>query len=213
MKLFINHRLDEKCKDELNELLGGDVEFTDHMDAVLIEAMPEFDYGIGIDYDESNITILTFYTAKDEKMVPRIVRIISKYLPDNCEISHCDLSKKDVVYFELNNWVRGIGYPEAEPFVSWMSNDLALTFRDENFIKENKLCVVWQLVDMSVNFCITAPRPWVEDNCPELLTKYTRFLRHPNPDPKNEGVVYGHFDTEFLPYAEENIGLHEAEPW
>ena len=29
-----------------------------------------------------------------------------------------------VIYFELNNWSRGRDYPDAEPFVSWMVNDL-----------------------------------------------------------------------------------------
>lgn len=213
MKLFINHRLDEKCKDELNELLGGDVEFTDHMDSVLVEAMAEFDYAIGIEYDEPDITILTFYSSKDEKMVPKITRIISKYLPDESKVNWCDISKEEVVYFELNNWARGRDYPDAEPFINWMSNDLALMFQNEEFIKENKLCVVRQIVDMSIDFCITATISWVEEHCPELLTKYSQFLRRPDSDLKNEGAVYGEFGAEFLPYCEENIGLHEAEPW
>ena len=34
MKLCTNHRLDEKCKDELNELLGVGIEFTDNVDTV-----------------------------------------------------------------------------------------------------------------------------------------------------------------------------------
>lgn len=94
MKLFINHRLDEKCKDELNELLGGYVEFTDYVDAVLAEAVVEFDYAIGIECVEPDITILTFYSANDEKMVPKITRIISKYLPDESKVNCCDTSKE-----------------------------------------------------------------------------------------------------------------------
>lgn len=37
----------------------------------------------------------------------------------------------DIVYFELNNWFRGRDYPNDEPFVSWMSNDLQLKFNNE----------------------------------------------------------------------------------
>ena len=41
MKLCVNHCLDEKCEDELNELLGGDIEFTDNEEDIgLHEAEP-----------------------------------------------------------------------------------------------------------------------------------------------------------------------------
>lgn len=109
----------------------------------------------------------------------------------------------DVVYFELNNWCAGEDYPAAEPFLSWMRNDLAIRFRNEKWVKENELCVVESIVDMSSNFCITAKLEWVEKNCPDLLTKYTQFLRQPDED----GYVYGRFGHEFLPWAEENIGI------
>jgi hypothetical protein len=49
---------------------------------------------------------------------------------------------EDVVYFELNNWFAGQDYPDCEPFLTWMGNDLQLRFRDEDWVKENKLCVV-----------------------------------------------------------------------
>ena len=114
----------------------------------------------------------------------------------------------DIVYFELNNWFSGRDYPNAEPFLSWMKDDLNQKFRDEEWIKENKLVVVESLVDMSMNFCITATKEWVEENCHELLSTYKNFVRKPKDD---EDVPYGRFGCPFLEYKEENIGYHYAE--
>ena len=114
----------------------------------------------------------------------------------------------DIVYFELNNWFSGRDYPNAEPFLSWMKDDLNQKFRDEEWIKENKLVVVESLVDMSMNFCITATKEWVEENCYELLSTYENFVRKPED---GEDVPYGRFGCPFLEYKEENIGYHYAE--
>ena len=103
----------------------------------------------------------------------------------------------DVIYFELNNWFAGKDYPAAEPFLSWMGNDLRLRFMDDDWVRENKLCVVAHHVDMSVNFCITATKEWVERNCPKLLTKYTEFVRKYDPESEE---AYGRFGTHFLEY-------------
>ena len=119
----------------------------------------------------------------------------------------------EIVYFELNNWFPERDYPNAEPFLSWMRDDLKQKFRDDEWVKENRLCVVAGFLDMSQNFLITAPKSWVEANCPELLTKYREFLRFPDPD--SDGEVYGRFDRSFLEYEEENIGItwHEEDYW
>ena len=42
-------------------------------------------------------------------------------------------------------------------------------------------------------------------NCPELLTKYTKFLRYPEED---EELPYGRFGSPFYEYTDENIGFH-----
>ena len=114
----------------------------------------------------------------------------------------------DIVYFELNNWFSGRDYPNAEPFLSWMKDDLNQKFRDEEWIKENKLVVVESLVDMSMNFCITATKEWVEENCYELLSTYENFVRKPED---GEDVPYGRFGCPFLEYEEENTGYHYAD--
>ena len=128
----------------------------------------------------------------------------------------------DIVYFEFNNWFAGRDYPVGEPYEHWMSDDV-LQFGDDDWCKENKLCVNEAVIDMSINYCITAPREWVMKNCPELLSdiayeytmiredrkdtflkKYSDFLRF--PDENDE--VYGRFGHEFLEYMPENFGNH-----
>lgn len=59
---------------------------------------------------------------------------------------------------------------------------------------------------MSINFCVTAKKSWVEKNCPNLLTTYKKFLRIPEEDE----LPYGDFGCPFLEYNEENIGIHYA---
>lgn len=117
------------------------------------------------------------------------------------------MDNEKIIYFELNNWFVGKDYPDAEPFISWMGDDLDLRFRNDVWCKENNLCVIWHLVDMSINFLIAAPESWVKENCPELLTKYTEFVFEPDED----GCVYGRFDTEFPEYSEENLGSNYAD--
>ena len=53
----------------------------------------------------------------------------------------------EVIYFELNNWKCGEDYPDDQPFIDWMGNDLKLRFHDEDWIKGNKLVVVFSIVD------------------------------------------------------------------
>ena len=119
------------------------------------------------------------------------------------------MSKQDeeYVYFELNNWWPGSCYPNVDPFKTWCGNDLCLSFEDEDWVKENQLCVVSDLVDMSINWCITAKKSWVEKYCPELLTKYTNFVRTRDED----GHVYGQWGHIFKEYSDENIGIEYLE--
>ena len=83
-----------------------------------------------------------------------------------------------------------------------------IKFRDEEWVKENKLVVVESIVDMSLNYCITATKEWVQLNCPELLTKYIQFVRYGEED---DELPEGRFGCPFLGYDEGNIGYHYAE--
>ena len=138
----------------------------------------------------------------------------------------------DVVYFELNNWFAGEDYPNAEPFISWVRD---LCFSDNKWCKENKLVVSAGLIDMSANWCIVAPKEWVKQNCPDLLSDkedtykinkikivngeeqkktvecrapFKKFLRF--PDSEEDGDVYGRFGWRFLEYTPENFGVHRV---
>lgn len=113
---------------------------------------------------------------------------------------------EEIIYFELNNWCCGEHYPNAEPFLSWLQNDLNQYFNNEKWVKENKLCVVFDIIDMSCNYCITATKKWVNENCPELLTKYRQFLRFPD----KFGDVEPFLGSYFCDYSEENFGVHDG---
>lgn len=80
------------------------------------------------------------------------------------------MENNDVIYFSVNNWMSGENYPPTENFKKWLSDDFNQSFRNDAWCKENKLCVYYGTVDMSTNYTISAPREWVEKNCPELLT-------------------------------------------
>ena len=112
--------------------------------------------------------------------------------------------KNDIIYFELNNWMAGTDHPDAQPFYSWMNDyNLRTFFGSERWTKQNELCVVWSNIDMSANFCISAKREWVEKCCPELLTKYTQFIRYP----EDEELPEGRFGCRFVEYSADNFGV------
>ena len=115
------------------------------------------------------------------------------------------MNQNEIVYFELNNWMPNNCYPDVEPFKTWVSYE-HFNFDNKEWIKENKLVVVRTVVDMSANWCITATKEWVLNNCPELLTKYTKFL---GCSDNNEKLPYGRISgCSFYEYTEENIGWH-----
>lgn len=135
--------------------------------------------------------------------------------------------EEEIIYFSVNNWFCGRDYPPTENFKKWLGDDLNQTFRDDEWAKENKLCIYCGCIDMSQNYTIAAPRSWVEENCPELLTdeeytyvtcayskdgekryehkkKYSDFVDHLDED----GFVTSRFDWPYLEYKEENFGCH-----
>ena len=130
----------------------------------------------------------------------------------------------DVVYFELNNWFSGRDYPPDGNLSTWVENS---QFNDDQWCKENKLCVLSGLIDMSENWCITASKDWVMKECPELLDgkqyTYTVYIYHMGKNSQEEhkgdysqflryrdesGDVWGRFGWPFLEYEEYNFGSH-----
>ena len=146
-----------------------------------------------------------------------------------------DFNRMDsgIIYFSVNNWMYGEDYPPTENFRKWLGNDLDQTFQNEEWVKENKLCVRCGFYDMSQNYLVSAPREWVKKNCPELLTtfeytytsiindkevehkgRYSKFVYLPEYGPDDEFKCEDRFGWPFLEYKEENIGVHwyEEEP-
>ena len=87
------------------------------------------------------------------------------------------MKNDDIIYFSVNNWFCGRDYPPTENFKRWLRNDLKQAFRNDGWAKENKLCIYYGMIDMSQNYTVSAPREWVEKNCPELLSveEYTYY--------------------------------------
>lgn len=109
-----------------------------------------------------------------------------------------------ITYFELNNWFPERDYPNVEPFLSWMEDDLKQSFRNYDFVEQNELIVVAGFLDMSLNYCVTAKTDWVMKMCPSLLTEFRQFLRFPD----EHGYIYGRYDCPFLEYDPNDIGVH-----
>ena len=146
------------------------------------------------------------------------------------------MKNNDVIYFSVNNWFCGRDYPDTKKFRKWMGDDLSQTFQDDEWCKENKLCVYCGIIDMSCNYTVSAPREWVEKNCPELLTdkeysyyfvcsgakgtwkeeykkKYSDFVC--TPEEGEDTPVPDQFDMPFREYCEENFGseYYETNYW
>ena len=116
------------------------------------------------------------------------------------------MSSKDIIYFSVNNWDCGIDYPDTEIFRKWLGEDEDQYFMNDEWCKENKLCVYCGTIDMSCNYTVSAPKEWVEKNCPELLTNYSDFIFLPK-----EGETKPEYDFWYQPfpdYCEENFGCN-----
>lgn len=87
--------------------------------------------------------------------------------------------ENEIIYFELNNWMTGTDYPAEEPFFSWMGQLKNIPFENRNWVKENKLCVVCSVIDMSLNYCITATKEWVEKKLSKIVNRISTIFPEP----------------------------------
>lgn len=129
----------------------------------------------------------------------------------------------DVIYFEVNNWFYGRDYPISKNFVNWIHTS---QFANDEWVKENKLAVNCGHIDMSMNYCITAPKEWVEENCSELLTDesyeydvlqyhrgmeelktYTKSYKDFVRVPEDDDIPESKYGMPFKEYTEDNIGV------
>lgn len=144
--------------------------------------------------------------------------------------------KDDIIYFSVNNWFEGRDYPPTKKFKKWLGDDLNQTFENDKWAKKNKLCIYHGVLDMSFNYTVSAPRTWVEKNCPELLTddefeyvicsygkdgerretikkKYSDFVYKPHEG--DETPDEDRFGMPFRKYCKENFGseYYETNYW
>ena len=111
---------------------------------------------------------------------------------------------EEIVYFEINNWFAGRDYPNDEIFYKWIKD---CQFRDNEWCKQNKLCVMCGAIDMSMNYCVAAPKSWTVKTHKK---KYSDFICQPDED----GYAYGHISGwEFPEYKEENFGVTWNNSW
>ena len=113
---------------------------------------------------------------------------------------------------------------EVTSIIGFRSKDL-LILEDEFRACSDKLVVMTGPIDMSSNWLIAAPRKWVEDNCPQLLTdeeyEYSTFIIHTNKETgKREDIEEKHTKkfSDFLCFPDEGdepgeIHGHIADDW
>ena len=143
---------------------------------------------------------------------------------------------EEIIYFEINNWFSGRDFPNDETFRKFVREQL---FSDDQYCKEHRICVKHGCIDMSHNWCVAAPKSWVIENCPQLLSdegyEYKTITRHYDKDindwveteneytkkysdflcyPDEDGDVYGHVDEWCFPeYCEQNFGSTWTNEW
>lgn len=161
----------------------------------------------------------------DNKVIEAYQKLYEEH-GDKLDIMDCA-----VYYFSVNNWFSASDYPEDPRFEKWVgmardeNGDFIEkgTFYDDEWVKANKLCVKYGALDMSTNFLVTAPREWILENCPELLSdkEYEYFTLRGNEKVRHtkkyasfmcyrdeNGDLYDRFGWTFLEYKEENFGTH-----
>jgi len=103
----------------------------------------------------------------------------------------------DIVYFYICDWY---DYTGADPLEQWVIDN---KFGNEDWVKENKLCVILVPYVMEIYYFVTAKREWVKKNCPCILDKKYHMTRTPDEN----GKVLDPTCDEYLTYSEENIGI------
>ena len=117
------------------------------------------------------------------------------------EVVNFKKKEQEIIKFSVNHWSTEY-YPAEDVFDEWMDDyNLDKYLRNTEFAKENKLVVVWSIVDMSISFAVTAPKEFVDKYCPCLYEeKYKEFVFP-------EDAEYGIIGVKFKEWSEENIGV------
>jgi len=113
----------------------------------------------------------------------------------------------DIVYFACNDWnpnpeeADNICYNYLGSYKGCEEEEIVNKTNDESekWVKDNRMCINWEIIDMSISYYITAPRKVFEIYFKELL-----------PFIKNEPYDFLWIGDKkcFLEYKEENYGFH-----
>lgn len=132
------------------------------------------------------------------------------------------MEQQEIIRFEINNWFSGRDFPPAEPFKTWVRNS---QFSNNDWCKENKLVVMYGPIDMSENWLVSAPKEWIEKNCPQLLSdeefEYSLITHRWNKEtghPENVEMKYKKKFSDFLCFPDEgdepdDVHGHIADDW
>lgn len=112
----------------------------------------------------------------------------------------------DVVYICLNNWTRGVDYPDSDKFEE-LVNGVDSPLWNDAWHRERSICCRMFPYDMSVTWLLTAPRGWAEENWPELSGEWRKFLAEPDDD---GGAPESRFGVPFREWSESALGLERA---
>lgn len=87
----------------------------------------------------------------------------------------------EIVYLVINDWL-------PREWEKRFLNDLKLKEESKKKLIQDKVCMVVDLVEYSVDYYITCQRSWLENNYPELSESITSKLDgHLNWAPENYG--------------------------
>lgn len=128
----------------------------------------------------------------------------------NMDEEHLSKTRKymmtDIVRFSVNNWEPTC--PETcnnvpvldNVFINLPDSD-QFAFTDDDFCKQQKICVYNEMCDMSVTSNVVAPREWVEKYWPEIINSEFDYTN------KDDIPIFWYDDDNVWPdYHEDNFG-------
>lgn len=124
--------------------------------------------------------------------------------------------KRDIVKFYINNWepdcpetCQGIDIFSKECFVTeyihiFGDSFYEFKFTDDDWCREQKICVLNDIADQSTDSFVVAPREWVEKNWPEIINSEWDYTNKPSPFLSHPRLTNP--EDIWLDYCEDNFG-------
>lgn len=115
------------------------------------------------------------------------------------------VNNEEIVYFSINDW--SVDYhPNDKQFMEWAGyNDFMLfrNLRNDEWCKQEKICVIANVLEYSLCFNIAAPKQYVMEHCPSIIG--SKFVDEPKDgeDYPSESA----WGLQYNEYCEENFGF------